>query len=423
MSMYVDSRKNKNGTTTYRITYKDGNGKRRRLSPDKYPKFNSKAEADAWVLTQEATREARKARMARKLEWKNKFYNFVELEADFLKWHKRKAPNSWKSSRLYLTYVLEFFLNQKKDGNVNNWCLHHQAFRDWLEDEAKGSTKGGETLSYSTKNHVIRALNNFQAFLLAYNKIDREAVVTCECFPQHKVGKRSLEDVITPEEFDAVHKKLTSKDRDVADFFYVAYWTGMRFSEVWGLPIAYLYGSNLDPNDPLSKELKKHDMDHFGRIVLESQLDGKAIVRDGNTVLRKPLKTKKKISPKDARVIPILDKECRNILSRRHKEQKKLLEAQTYGMAKENYLLFDGLTMSRLNNTLREAYNSLGIEPKSYHCCRHSRATYLVGETRSYFLGKAMLGHKSDVHDDYVHIFEMIATKAKQQFEEFDEVS
>lgn len=89
------------------------------------------------------------------------------------------------------------------------------------------------------------------------------------------------------------------------------------------------------------------------------------------------------------------------------------LDRQEFGSSKDNYLLFDGLTMSRLTRTLQDAFVHLGLKPKTYHCCRHSLARYLVGETRSFFLGKAMLGHKSDVHEDYIHIFEIIKLKAK----------
>lgn len=420
--MYVDERKNKNGTITYRITFIDEEGKRRRLSPKKHPKFTTRAQADSWVKTQAAYQEAQRARMEKKYEWRNKFYDFQKLESDFVKWHKKRAPNSYTSTKLYLTYVFDFFLNKKQSGNVNQWNLWHQEFRDWLEEEAKGSKKGGDKLSYSTLNHVIRTFNNFQEFLIAYNHMDPEARLVCECFPQHLVGKRSWEDVITEEEFDATHERLQDDDADTADFFYVAYWTGMRFSELRGLPMAYLYGGQLE--GPIAEELKKHGIKHYGYIVLESQLAGKAIERiDGHKVDRKPLKGKRTISPENARTIPILDKECWNILARRYKAQDMLIKKQTFGADKANYLLFDGLSMSQLNRSLKAAQEAVGLNPKSYHCCRHSRATYLVGETRSFFLGKAMLGHKSDVHEDYIHIFEMIALKARQKTQTIDEIA
>lgn len=420
--MYVDERKNKNGSTTFRISFAGEGGKRTRLSPAKHPKFLTKAEALAWVRTQGAYLAAQRARMAKKLEWRDKYYDFVKLEVEFIAWYKKRAPNSWKSTSLYLVFMFEFFLNQKHAGNVNQWNLLHQEFRDWLEESARGTKlKTAKKLSYSTINHCIRTLNNFQTFLVAYKHMDHEARVVCECFPQHLIGKRSWEDVITKDEFALVHSRLAMRDPDVADFFYVAYWTGMRFSEIRGLPMSYLYGGQLE--GPIADELKKHGLNHYGYIVLESQLEGKAVVRTAGSVSRKPLKTKKKISPENARTIPILDKECWNILARRYKTQKVQLVTLVYGHNKDNYLLFDELPMSRLNKGLVEVYRHLGLKPKSFHCCRHSRATYLVGETRSFFLGKAMLGHKSDVHEDYIHIYALINLKAKQKSQNIEEIA
>lgn len=419
--MYIDARKNKNGTTTWRITFTDDNGKRKRLSPSEYPKFKSYHEAEAWIKTQEAYQHARRARVALRQEWRSKYYNFGVLEQGFVKWYRKRAPNTWKDANLYMAYIMDFFLTKKQAGNVNLWNLFHQEFRDYLENDAKLTTKGQGSLSYSTANHCIRTLNNFQEYLVAYNLMDPEAKVTCAAFGQHLVGKRSWEDVITPEEFNTVHRQLTTVNPDVADFFYVAYWTGARFSEIRGLPMSYIYGGEVE--GPIGDELKKHGIKSYGYIVLESQLGGKVITRQSGKVARKPLKTKKKISPENARTIPIMDKGCWNILARRYKQQDKQLQAALFGTDKDNYLLFDNLSMSILTTTLKSVYKRIGLRPKSYHCCRHSRATYLVGQTRSFFLGKAMLGHKSDTHEDYIHIFEMINLKAKQQSQSIEEIA
>lgn len=420
--MFVDKRLNKNGSITFRVTYNDDAGKRKRLPSKDHPKFKTVQEAQIWVKSQDAYHQAKRAKMAKKMEWKTKFYNFEALETAFYEWHKKRAPNSWQNDRLYMVYVFDFFLNKKQQGNVNMWNLFFQEFKDWLESDAKGTKKNSpKTISYSTANHVIRTINNFQEFLVLYNHMDPEVKVTLECFPQHLVGKRTWEDVIQKDEFAQVHKALCATNQDVADFFYVAYWTGMRFSEIRGLPMGYLYSGEL--SGPIGEELKKHGIKSHGYIVLESQIASKNIERDKNfTVDRKPLKTKRKISPENARTIPIMDKECWNVLARRYKQQKHLFDATQYGTKRDNYLLFDEIPMSRLTTTLRETYEKLNMKPKSFHCCRHSRATYLVGETRSYFLGKAILGHKSDVFDDYVHTYEMIALKAKQNDQEIEEL-
>lgn len=421
--IYVDPRKNKDGSITWRITYNDETGKRCRMSPKLHPKFLTRAEAEQWAKSQEAYQNASRARMQRKNEWRSQFYDFVKLEKDFVNWHKAEAPNSYKNSRYYMIYVLEFFLNVKQQGNVNLWHLFHQEFRDWLTREARGTRKINQdkAIAYSTANGCIKTLNNFMRFLVAYNLMDKDSNVTCECFPQHLVGKRGWEDVITKEEFVVIHKQLVMLDQDVADFFYVDYWTGMRFAELLGLPMAFVYGGQLD--GPIGEELKKHNVPCFGYIVLESQLkeDFQKRLPD-NSFARKPLKTRKKISPENSRTIPVMDKECWNIIARRYKIQKAKLDQSEFGLDKMNYLIFDGMNMSHANRTLKRAYERVAMRAKSFHCCRHSRATYLVGETRSYFLGRSIIGHRSDAFDGYVHTFAMVALKAKQSSQDIDEI-
>jgi integrase len=88
-----------------------------------------------------------------------------------------------------------------------------------------------------------------------------------------------------------------------------------------------------------------------------------------------------------------------------------------------DYVLFDDLKYNDAVRALRQAYEELRREPKSFHCCRHSYATFLVGKTRSYFLARAVLGHRSDAFDRYNHIYEQIALKAKQKVQEIDEIA
>ncbi len=416
--IYVASRKNKDGSSTWRITYLDENGKRCRMSPKLHPKFLTKEEAETWAKTQKAYEQSRRAKTIKKAEWRSKFYNFNEIEKEFIEWHKTYAPNSYRSDHLYLTYVFDFFLNVKQQGNVNMWNLFHEEFKSWLIKEAVGTKKTTKKISYSTANHCIKTLNNLQNYLTSHQKMDRESNVPCKCFPQHFVNKRGYEDVITYEEFYRVLAEMRAIDDASADFFVVAFWTGMRVSETLGLPMSYLYGGKLE--GPIADEMNKHKIQIHGYIVLESQLRDDYISRDEfKKIHRKPLKTKKKISAENARTIPITDKDCWNVLVARYKSQQELYAKLEYGLNKDDYPLFDGLNMTRANTALREAYTRLGVaKHKTFHCARHSRATYLVGETRSYFLGKAIIGHKSDVFDDYVHIYEFISIKAKQSDDE-----
>jgi integrase len=199
----------------------------------------------------------------------------------------------------------------------------------------------------------------------------------------------------------------------------------MRFSELRGLPITALYPGDVETG-PLRDELAKcglaYGRDYWGYILLESQPfhdDGRR--EPDGTVLRKPLKGRKRIEPRHARVIPIFSKEVRNVLALRLKQQQALLFQKKYGADRSNYLLFDDCEWNRTTGALRQAYEALGQPPKGYHCCRHSFVTFLVGRTRSFFLVRALTGHKkAEAFERYLHTFEQIARLAKQEEQAFD---
>jgi integrase len=71
---------------------------------------------------------------------------------------------------------------------------------------------------------------------------------------------------------------------------------------------------------------------------------------------------------------------------------------------------------------LRRVYvDNPHLGSKSYHCCRHSYTTLLVGETRSYFLVRMITGHRSQkAFERYLHVYEQVALAARQESQEID---
>jgi integrase len=132
----------------------------------------------------------------------------------------------------------------------------------------------------------------------------------------------------------------------------------------------------------------------------------------------------KTISFKSARIIPIRDRAIWNeIIVPRYKVQLAAFEARKHTSDKYDYPLFEDLEWNRANKTLRQAYLNLKLEPKTYHSCRHSFTTHLVGETRNFFLVRAITGHKKDKSFyRYLHIFEQIAVEAAQAAQDIDVV-
>lgn len=422
--MYLDVRKGKNGTVQYRFTYINDQGKRCRFPQAQVPRFDSREEAETWGNSQAALRETRKAHIAKKLSWRSKHYAFEELLARYTAYQKEHAPNSWQSCVYYLEHwVFPYYLQERKSGNVNDWWLGFEEFRDWLKSPEVMVKKGRKApLAVSTQCNIIKALNTFLECLKRYNLIDKDSVRKCEAYPDHMLNHRGYKDVMLPGERDRLVAVLRTSYPPAADFLQVLWHTGMRFSELFGLPMSSLFKGAVRPG-PLADALGKADMtDCHGYLYLESQPLHDDCRREADgSMLRKPLKTCKVISPKYARTIPVRDKTVWNILAVRFKAQQELLLQQKYGPSRTEYRLWEDAEWNRTVNGLREAYRHLGLVPKGYHACRHTFITYLVGQTGSYVLVRAISGHRSQkAFERYLHLFEQISIEAQQTAQEID---
>lgn len=159
--MRAELRKLSTGEEYYSFVYYDGE-KRIRLKKSSHPHFTNREAAEEWAKSQEAIHESAKARIIKRLQWKTQYYKFSKISDDYIENCKKVQPNSWKNTAFYLEhYVLPFFLEVKKSNNPNNWSIHFEEFRDWLEDNAETVTTPKKLIAYSTKNHCIKTLNTF----------------------------------------------------------------------------------------------------------------------------------------------------------------------------------------------------------------------------------------------------------------------
>ena len=177
-------------------------------------------------------------------------------------------------------------------------------------------------------------------------------------------------------------------------------------------------------------ELVEKKIDYFGYILLDSQIlkddETDSLVRErfaGGAHKRGPLKGRKEISLKNSRFIPIDDKKCWNILVKLYQKQKEVLKKGTFGLSDRNYLFFEDLEQG----TVRRHMASVNEEKKShkdFHSLRHTYSTNLVGKTRSFFLAKAVLGHKSEKEfEKYCHLAEQTQLNAQKNSQSIDFVS
>jgi integrase len=419
--MRVELRKLANGQTYYSFVYCNG-PKRIRLKKGDHPQFKTREEASEWAKSKEADLESARARVLQRLKWKTQYYSFAKISDEYINHCKKVQPNSWKNTAFYLDqYVFPYFLEVKKSNNPNNWSLHFEDFKTWLEESAMTVREPRRLISYSTKNHCIRTLNTFLEFMAKTHRVERPNIYKVTGYAGGKINSRNADALIPLEEFKIVHGILKETNRTVATFFQTAYFTAMRFNEIYGLSLDDLFIGEIE-DGVLKPALDHHNIEYFGYIVLESQ--PKTKVRDrlsDGTIKRKPLKGKTKIDEKFNRIIPIIDKDLFNNLVALYMRQEELFKSRTYGSDRKNYVLFDGLTTTEANLALRQAFQKTKYNPKSYHCCRHTRCTELVGKTRDFVLARYWLGHaRQETTLRYTHIYQQssrIVRKKNQKIE------
>jgi len=422
--MRVETRKRANGQEYFSFVYWDGEN-RIRLKKNDHPLFKTRREAEEWAKAKEAEFESARSRIIRRLQWKTQYYEFSKLSEDYICQCKKVQPNSWRNTEFYLNhYVLPFFLDVKKSNNPNNWTLFFEDYREWLEVDAFTVTHPRKLLAYSTKNHCIKTLNTFIEFLVKKNMLDKSNVHKMTGFPASKINMRDAGSLISEEEFRTVYGVLKETSPLVAIFFQTAFYTGLRFNEIYGLSMDDLFSGELNES-VLRKALNDHKIDYFGYIVLESQPANK--IRDrlsDGSITRKPLKGKPKIDEKYNRLIPIINKELYNNLVKLYKSQEVKFQRKAYGLNPKDYVLFEDLTSSEAAVKLREAYAKTKYKAKSYHCCRHTRCTELVGRTRDFVLARYWLGHaRQETTLRYTHIYQQSARTARKNKQKIEFVA
>ena len=419
--MTVEKRKRPNGEAYFSFVYWDGK-KRVRLKQNDHPQFKTLEEAKQWAKSKTAEVHCAKARAMKRLEWRSMYYDFAKIVDGYAEYCKKVQKNSWKNTIFYLDhYTLPFFLTVKAANNPNDWSMYFEDYKDWLEKEATTIRSSDKIISYSTKNHCIKTVNTFLSYMVSKRLIDPGNVFKMTGFPPSMINSRDANAVISKTEFETIYKMLKEKNELIATFFQTAYFTGMRFNEIFGLSMDDLFNGELE-ECIMKRSLKNHDMQYSGYIVLESQPMSKTKTRlpDGS-IKRKPLKGKPKIDEKFNRIIPILDRDLFNNLVRLFKTQEQKLKNKVYGENPKDYLLFEKMTMVDANTLLREAYAKTKFIPKSYHCCRHTRCTELVGQTGDFILAKTWLGHaRQETTLRYTHIHQQMTRSAKKRTQKIE---
>lgn len=406
--MRYELRKNQDGSEYFSFQYYE-NGKRIRLSKEEIrtrfgKDVTTEEEAKDCLKLLETQFELKKFKILKRVTWEKEFYSFAKLLDQYTEVQQKKAPNSWQNSVFYLKhYVLHYFLSELRLNNIELWQEHFEDFRNWLEHKAT-QTKNDKPLAWQSRNHCIKALNTFLKHLENKNVIDRAK--KCPTFEEHLMNSRTIDDVVKPEEMEKVYQTLVEDGHSLeATLFRYLYFSGMRFNEALAVSLGDLFQGEIE-NEFMRKKLEAYKIDYHGYIVSDGQLDR---VVDGK-IVRAPFKGQKTISEKHNRIVPVIDKELWNALveigAKKHDEGKNPRDSA----------LFEGIDDTTATRRLQEAFEKLNFSWRPWHCLRHSRATYLIGETGDMILARTWLGHTSPkTIERYNHLFQAITRAAKSK--------
>lgn len=329
--------------------------------------------------------DALQRRISEKLKWKTRFYDFEKTLERFQKSRQEDAPNSWQADEYYFHYyILDFFLNQKSENNVNNWYFHFEDFREYLSTVRPLKQKVGEKrLSYATRNNIIKSLNAFLRFLWRRREVESE--YKCRYYSKNLIARKSIESVIPDDQQKIIFERMQADNPLAAAMFWVALNTGLRLNELLGLSLADFF-----PGEPAYKplliSLKSLSLTPIGYLLLESQPSSSVVLRNANgKVIRKPLKGKKVIGEQENRTVPIFDKQTFNILARLWNEQRAKRERFHHGESPNDYLLFDGLNKNIYSNALKKAQRALRTK-FTPHDTRHTYSTWLAEVSAGNFI-------------------------------------
>ncbi len=376
------------------------------------PSLVSDADADAFCRQKESELEATKIRILRRLKWKSRYHNFEDLLEIFRNERIKESPNNWKNDIYYMEhYVLNFFINQNTFANMNDWYYYFESFKSWLEKVK--TVKGNSTLAYSTKNQCIKALNAFLKIMNRKNKVDR--VTKCQQFARHLENSKNAEEVISETDAKKIYQELIRINALAAELFFVLVHTGLRINEGLGLCLDSLVQGDVE-NKAFNEQLRLQCVNYVGYLSLESQPVNSTNIRDQNNLVpRKALKGRRKIEPKNNRIIPLINKDVFNTLGKLYFTQRELLQQKKFGDNPKDYLLFDGLNKQRFGNYLRQACKNLKLRNYTPHSCRHTFATQFTGMTfGNVFLCQMVLGHRDlGTSRKYIHIWEQIQKESK----------
>lgn len=231
MRLHCEQVKLKNGVVKFRVRYWE-NGKNIVLKD--HPFFNSFDAAKNWCAQQNEKNEAFRVithnNNLNEIAFKNEVVgDWNTIVGEFLDWHKINARNTHETAKSWLlNYIFPFFISKRAKFGL--WPEYFEEFKEHLMVVV--SPKNGRTLSYSSRNHIIKYLNLFLTFLRTKKKVIG-AFDKCSYFAKSLVNSRGLESLITRNEQEYLTAVMNGNES--LEFLYILLKTGLRLNELFSL--------------------------------------------------------------------------------------------------------------------------------------------------------------------------------------------
>lgn len=364
----------------------------------------------------------------KRADWLDKYDDFNKLFDDYSAWAKKEIPRGHKTNIAHIkNYVLRWYIGERNLNNIETWPQFFYEFRNWISKTKplRSNSKDSKRLAVNTQNNIIKALNSFTLWYSETTGLPRLA--TCKEFHEKTTFKKGLEATWKEEDLTLMEGLLRNSNHALNEKLYVLFrllhTSGMRLNEALGLHIGTIcFDGYPEQEEALFNDISKAGLDIYGYILLKDQPALKRL-RDKKTnrIPRIPLKTKKEITPKNNRYIPLFDKDTALNLLKMVKNQSKSEDyiKKKYGTNYEDYLIFEGLHYSTLYTELKKITSNdpdaKHLKKKTIHDLRHTASTNISrltkGATR---IGEKVLGHSSKkINERYTHLAQEIEENHK----------
>lgn len=395
------------------------NGKNKTVPNKSLPKFKSEAEVINYLPLIEAKHDSLKMRRERREAWFDKFTNFVTLKDEYKVYAKRKAKYTWQSKIGYIqNYIFKFYLEHKREVNLNLWFKHFAEFREWIQ--TAGTFKNEDKmLAPNTINHIINELNMFLVYVAGRDLCSMQP--RCETFAGAKEdSKLGLEFVHEDQEAEDVYNFLSLINPIYSDAFWLMINTGMRISEIRGIgPDNIRFGDI--PQESLNKLILDSGLPKYNCFIFFNiQVANKVTYRnEQDEVEFKPLKTKRNDSPENTRYVPIFDMRSYNIIKKHMAIAKEKYMHNEYGSKLIQYPFFyDILNQTILNKHFDKFYEENShYQRKTCHKTRHTFSTWLGGRDITGTIQEYICGHQRSSAKRYNKLKSQLNEKCKLKTE------